>query len=392
MADADHIAARISLRQRFGRVGGRLRPGVHGFWSWWTQALLAWLPLRLRELLGLVEQRLLLRLRGGSLALLLERGGQARLLAELPWAAAAAPAEEPLARVLRPQVAELPRWLVLTAVAGLRRRMLVPGAAAERLREVLGFEIDRQTPFAAADVCFDARLLERRADGQLEVELVVAPRSAVDAALAALGPPADGLAGVDLDDGEGEPLGVNLLPETRRYRRADPWQRWNLALAAVALLATAAALWQVLENRRAAADAFEQASLPRIEQARAASAQRQQLDDLIEGMRHLEQARAARPTMVELLDELSRRLPDSTYLEKLAIENERMLLIGLSSEASALIGQLEESALWRSPALTGAVQPDPRTRRDRFTLTAEIAVDQPAAAGGTGGADAPRDP
>ncbi|WP_425603278.1 PilN domain-containing protein [Luteimonas endophytica] len=367
---------------------------MHGFWSWWSRALLAWLPLRLRELLGLVEQRLLLRRHDHTLALMLERGGQPRLLAELPWSAGEPPAEEPLTRVLRPQLGELPRWLVLPAAAGLRRRMLLPGAAAERLREVLGFEVDRQTPFAAADVCFDARLLGRRADGQLEVELVVAPRHAVDAALAALGPPAEGLAGVDLDDGAGEPLGVNLLPEARRYRRADSWQRWNLALAAVALVATAAALWQVLENRRAAADAFEQASLPRIEQARAASAQRQQLEELIEGMRHLEQARAARPTMVELLDELSRRLPDNTYLEKLAIENERMLLIGLSSEASALIGQLEESELWRSPALTGAVQPDPRTRRDRFTLTAEIAVEQSAAAasGATGGADAQRDP
>ncbi|WP_149195456.1 PilN domain-containing protein [Luteimonas suaedae] len=396
MADADDIAARPSIRQRFGRVGGRLRPGMHGFWSWWTRALLSWLPLRVRELLGLVEQRLLLRREGAELAVILERGGQLRVLGILPWPALP-PDGDVLGRVLRPQAAELPRWLLLPASAGLRRRMALPVAAADRLREVLGFEIDRQTPFAAAEVCFDARLLGRRDDGQLDVELVVVPRAALEAALAALGPLADGLAGADLDDGRGETLGINLLPEARRHRRVDPWQRWNLALAAVAVIAVAAGLWQVLENRRAAAEAFAQASQPRIEQARAASAQRQQLDDLIEGMRYLEDMRAARPTMVELLDELSRRLPDNTYLEKLAIENERLLLIGLSNEASALIGQLEDSALWRSPALTGALQPDPRSRRDRFTLTAEVAVAAPPAApagGGaaeTGGADAQGD-
>jgi general secretion pathway protein L len=83
--------------------------------------------------------------------------------------------------------------------------------------------------------------------------------------------------------------------------------------------------------------------------------------------------------MVEVLDELARLLPDSTYLEKVAVEDGRLMIIGLSAEASALVRRLEASALWRSPALTGALQPDPRTGRDRFTLTAEL-VAPPASA------------
>ena len=71
-------------------------------------------------------------------------------------------------------------------------------------------------------------------------------------------------------------------------------------------------------------------------------------------------------------------MPDNTYLEKLSIENDQLLLIGLSSDASALVARLEGSPLWRSPALTGALQPDPRTHRDRFTLTAEVVI-QPGA-------------
>jgi general secretion pathway protein L len=72
------------------------------------------------------------------------------------------------------------------------------------------------------------------------------------------------------------------------------------------------------------------------------------------------------------MDELSQRLPDGTYLEKLAIEDNRLTLIGLSNEAPALIGRLQDSKLWRSPALAGAQQTDPSTRKDRFTLTAEV--------------------
>ena len=56
---------------------------------------------------------------------------------------------------------------------------------------------------------------------------------------------------------------------------------------------------------------------------------------------------------------------------------DRLTLIGLSSEASSLVGRLEGSKLWRAPALTGALQPDPRSRRDRFTLTADLAIVAP---------------
>jgi general secretion pathway protein L len=52
------------------------------------------------------------------------------------------------------------------------------------------------------------------------------------------------------------------------------------------------------------------------------------------------------------------------------------------------VQRLEGSPLWRAPALTGALQPDPRSGRDRFTLTAELAVAKPAATAATQGRDA----
>jgi len=130
----------------------------------------------------------------------------------------------------------------------------------------------------------------------------------------------------------------------------------------------------VLQNRRAAAAALDKEVAARSQTARQVNLQRQQLVDAVQGAAFLDRARSGRPTNVELMDELSRRLPDNTYLEKLAIEDNRLTLIGLSSEASALVPRLEGSPLWISPALTGALQPDPRTSRDRFTLMADIAI------------------
>lgn len=392
MAAAGNIAVDAPIRQRLERVGGRMRPGLAGFWTWWTHALASWLPLRLRKLFGLARERLLLQATPGSLRLVLEREGDARELGQVPWADGQALHGNPLARLLAPRVAELPRWLALPASAGLRRPLVLPAAAEPRLREVLGFEIDRQTPFSASDVQYDARVIGRRGDGQLDAELVVVPAPVLEAALTALGPLAATLTGVDLQSADGRTLGVNLLPGARRHQRADPWLGWNLALTAVAILAIAAALWQMLANRERAADAFAAGVEQRAVQARVVSAEKQQLVDLVEGMAFLQATRSSRPTTVEVLDELSRRLPDSTYLEKLSIEDDRILLIGLSQEASSLVRVLEGSPLWRSPALTGAVQPDPRSGRDRFTLTAELAVARPGAAAdadaNTGNADA----
>jgi general secretion pathway protein L len=383
MSAAEPTAVQTSLPRRLGRVGGRLRPRIAGFWAWWRQALASWLPLRLRKLFGLAHERLLLQPSGDSLRLVLEREGEARELGQVPWSSDDAVQDDPLASLLAQRVADMPRWLVLPAGAGLRRPMVLPSAAEQRLREVLAFEIERQTPFATADVQYDARLTGRRDDGQIEVELVVVPSTALDSALSGLGPVSGALTGVDLQASDGRTLGVNLLPGARRHQRSDPWLLWNLAIASVAVLAVGAALWQMLANRDQAADAFEAEVAQLATRARTVSVEKQQLLNLVEGMRFLQVIRAGRPTTVEVLDELSRRVPDSTYLEKLSIEDDRILLIGLSGDASSLVRVLEESRLWRSPALTGALQPDPRSGRDRFTLTAELAVAKPAAAATT---------
>jgi general secretion pathway protein L len=388
----------MPLRARLGRVGARLGPGTGGFLAWWGRSLAAWLPRRWRALFGLDRGRLLLApdlsaADDGSgtrmLQLRLQDEGELRDLGTVPLPEphpetaldyVAGAAEDPLAPVLAPAVADLPRWLLLPAAAGLRRRLVLPAAAGDRLREVLGFEIDRQTPFAADEVAFDARLLGRRGDNQIDVELVAVPLAALRSRRTALGMLSGTLAGIDMAGPDGVPLGVNLLPAAERRQLADPWRGWNLALGAVALVALAAALWQLLDNRRDAADAFEQALAPQAEQARRVATQRQQLQAIVEGQAYLDQARAARPPTVAVLDELARRLPDSTYLEKVSIEGERLLIIGLSGEASSLVRRLEGADSWHAPALTGALQPDPRSGRDRFTLTAELGRRAQAAA------------
>jgi general secretion pathway protein L len=368
----------VSAQQARGALLAQSGSGLRGLLTWWGHSLAAWLPASLRRIVVAGDERLWLQPQGDDVRLLLQGDAGPRELASLPLPLPAG--SDPLQRVLHERARDLPRWLQLPDTAGLRRSLVLPAAARERLREVLSFEIERQTPFAATDVLFAGRLLQIRDDGQLHVELVVLPRTQFEATCARLGGMAQGLAGVDLITSNGQPLGVNVLPPASRGKQHDSWRWWNLGLAAVALLAIVLGMAQLLDNRRAAAATLKTPMQARETQARAISSERQRLLDTVEGETYLRAQRNDRPPVVEVMQALAQRLPDGTYLEKLSIDGDQLNVIGLSSQAAALVGKLEGAPQWTTPALSGALQQDPRTRMDRFTLVAQLAGKLPAAA------------
>lgn len=351
-----------------GYPGARQVAAIGRFLEWWWRSLVLCLPMSWRKALGVAHDRLLLSVVDGTWLIRVQDDEGIHVLAEgLPL-----PTQESLEAQAGVSRSRLPRWLLMPPAGGLRRRLLLPAVAANHLRDVAGYEIDRQTPFLPDDVFHDARVLGTRGDGQLEAELVVVPREHVETLLKELGGMANELAGIDLAGADGTPAGVNLLPVGRRRRASNPTLLPNLILAALALLFLVLAAGRILDNRRAAADALAADVDSRAGQARLVAADRQRLLDVVEGSLFLEQQRDERPLTVEVIGELTRRLPDGTYLEKLSIEGDRLMLIGLSSEASGLVAKLEGAPLWRSPALAGTVQPDPGSKRDRFTLVAEL--------------------
>ena len=334
--------------------------------------VLGLLPDSLRRQLGVRHRRLLLSVDGHGLALRAQLDDQVQLLGHVPVHDAALLAE--LRERLDANAANVPRWLVLDIAQTLRPVIPVPASAEARLREVMQFEVDRQTPFAADQVSFEPRVLHRDAQTlQLKVELVVLPKARLDAALALLGPLAEGLAGVDVASPDGSRLGVNLLPAAGRGARTDRARQANRWLALVALLALGAAMALVLNNRTNTLEAYQQRVDAAKAQAREVRMLRNSLRNSAEAANFLARRRAQMPTTLELLDDLTRRIPDSTFLEKISVNDGNMVLIGQSQQASALVGLLQGSPLIRTPTLTGSVQTDPRTGKERFTLTAVVA-------------------
>jgi general secretion pathway protein L len=376
MAASDTVSGTIEpLRLRY------LDSPLPGWLRQAGEALLSLLPPSMRRQLGAGDRRLLLGLDAGQLQLHALDDDRSTPIGIVPLDDAMLLAQ--LRDKLDEDAGGVRRWLLLDASQTLRPVLSVPASAEPRLREMMAHEIDRQTPFAPDHVRFEPRVLSRDpATRQLRVELVVLPTARLDAALTALGPMADGLAGVDAVDAAGHRLGVNLLPLPGRAAGNDRARRLNRWLAVASVLALFVALWLMLGNRRAAFAATESRVAATRAEAVQARRTRNALKGSVAASTFLAHKRGEQPTMLELMNDLTRRLPDSTWLEKMSISEGSITLIGQSQQASALVGLLQGSPLILRPTLTGSVQTDPRTGKERFTLTAVVAGSEKEKEGG----------
>lgn len=336
-------------------------------WRWWREGLLAWLPVGARRWLAGSARRLVLAVEDGACVLAREETGHVQALERLDRVA---PDWTAIADRLR---TERPRQWVLRVPASqaLVRTLTLPLVAEKNPRQVAGFEMDRLTPFTAAQVYYDAAVLERQPESRrLRIELTVLPRAAVEPLLTQLRQ--QGLPPDALEVAGGRP-GLNLLPPEQIPTRELWSQRRRMAVMLASLLLVAAAvalpIWQqrtlVLE------------AITRVNQAKKTAHQalalRDQLDKTLESSRMLARKKQSVPARVDLLRELTMILPDDTWLERLQIKGDNVQLIGQSSKASALVGIVEASKWLNGAGFTSPVTTDPRTGKERFMLNARIA-------------------
>lgn len=352
---------------------------LHRFLTWWGRELAALVPVRVRDWFMERREEVRAGIEGGELVLTPPAPATPLRIALVPEAAAARPlVAQALVRDEEPPAVVL----ALPGARVLRRTLELPMAAEENLRQVLGFELDRQTPFRAEQVYFDCRVQRRDlAARQLVAEFALVPRGAVDAELATLeaaGVPLEAMDGVDA---AGERLGFNLLPRERRAPRARFWLKVNLALAALALLLLGAVMAQSVANRERALAALEARTDKAQVEARSVAALRNTLKQAIDGASFLTERKSARPPTIDVMLDLTRRLPADTWLQRFSVNADQVQLQGQSREAAALITLLQQSPYLEGPALQGAITPDARTGKEQFLIQAKLRNPPPAAAG-----------
>jgi general secretion pathway protein L len=338
---------------------------VGEFFTWWRTELGGMLPEALRHRFEGRLETLRLTQIGDELHVC--RGDGARRV-ELGRVDMALPeAGERLASVVDPldsgatrvEVAVPPEKLLV-------KQVQLPLAAEENLREVLGFEMQRQTPFRAEQVYFNFRVLARRpGNQQLDVRLAVVPRTVVESVLGLL-------TGWQLiqASGTGDEDGVFVfVPDDGERRRSSSLQRVLMAVNVVLLVAVVAI---PLAQQREVLDGLRARLADVREAATTASNLQQRIDEHGARSRYLFERKGRRPASVELIEELSRRLPDDTWLFRAEIRDGKVHLQGTSSRASALIAGLEASSLLEDVRFASPVTQDGASGRERFHLSALI--------------------
>jgi general secretion pathway protein L len=343
------------------------------FMHWWLAELKGMLPESLRERMQHAQRSLIMRLQAQELELFWEEGDQLQQLdvylldQDVP-----VQRQQISDQLAKQELDEAPRKLVLPEELVLRKALVMPLATEANLRQALSFEMDRHTPFRADDVYFDYLIGQRDKDkAQLRLTLFVVTRDALDKQLEVLRARGLSPSAVDVVV-EGKSAGLNLLPLEARHRVTNRRTRMNMLLAAVAFLLLAIVMGQSLGLREAQIDYVNEAIAEVTVEARRVQNIRTQIEDASEAASFMLLRRAENRPTLKVIAEVTRILPDDTYLDRLRVWDGNMQIQGKSDNAQQLIEQVNLSPLFESAGFRGSTRLDGRTQKEIFDLSARL--------------------
>ncbi len=370
----------LTLPSRAARLRGAARGlGLADFWQWWRGQLDPLLPQAARTAVARRRMRPVLVFAGGQAALwqpAVEAGVPVmRAAATIPVSADASAhaAEGRAALAGSGRDAGVRRVVVSLAPADLlRKRLVLPAALEENLRQALAYDLDRHTPFKPEELYFDAVVVDRApARGTITVDLATARRSAVDPVLrhvAAWG--AEVVAVVPEPPATAWRSRLNLLPADARTARPllRRWQFWLPLLAILAALAAVIVipLWQMREQAISLGQQADEA------RGRAAVSEtlRAQVNQQVGDYNFALERKYAFPSALAVVDTVSRLLPDDTWLTQFELKStpkgkdvqREINLRGETANAGKLVQLFEESQMFAQAAQRGPttkIQPGP---------------------------------
>jgi len=364
----------------------RRKPGSLNFWSslqsflaWWRKELAALVPPQVRAWYHGTQNVFAVRLEETSLRFLQPRGEVLCDLANIDLQGPGGP-EGTQVRV-RKQLVDLTKgkvhrlFVCLPADKVLTKTLRLPLVVEENLAQTLSFELDRQTPFRPSQVYMAYRVLERESStNQLVLSLSVIPREILDhftQRIAKLGLHVHGAA-LEQDLvvlGNDCPNFLPTAPRPERSRRDIGANAFMAALLGTMIFGTVLIpVWK----KRETAIALNKIAVHAKEQALLGQALRSTLENSIVDHNFLPDRKAASLSRFLLINELSKLVPDDTWISQLDITETEIQLQGETASASKLVELMEDSGFFRGTGSKSPLTKVQGTSVDRFHLGAEL--------------------
>jgi general secretion pathway protein L len=243
---------------------------------------------------------------------------------------------------------------------------------------VLSFEMDRLTPFRADEIYFDYRVVSRDvAAAQIAVQLAVARRELVDARVEKVRSAGINVQGVSVRDDAGQGAApLDLLPNEQRGERESSRERLvqRVLIGAVVILMMVALLYPVWRKRDAILS-LQPVMAQAAQDAQATDGIARELEKQVADHNYLLARKHGNYPALAFVEEVSRLLPDNTWLQQMDVKNagksREVLISGETASSSRLIEILEQSRLLQNATPRGTETRGSQANTVRFLIAAE---------------------
>jgi len=254
------------------------------------------------------------------------------------------------------RVSKASRILILSSRQCFSRRIMLPNQAESNLRQVMGFEMDRYTPIKAEDAYFDIVNTNSSAqEGKLEALFVATRKTLLDPIL-------EQCCFFDLLPNKVshsatlvlpvEAAKINILPENMHptVNKKDRVLTTALVLAlllevTVSLTYPTWAVKQEVTELKASISAIK-------EDVKLVSEMRANVENIEAQIKSLLNKKTSQPYAIDILSELTKRLPADSWLTNLRLTGDRLQIQGYSENATRLIQLLDDSPLFMNTRFT----------------------------------------
>ena len=249
---------------------------------------------------------------------------------------------------------------VLKSDLFFRRDLSVPKAALGAMPKILDQEVLRRTPFELSDIWHAAIPAKGGADDILAMCHWIIRKDRAEKALVELGLAASDVDFLATTGANGDVVPVIAFRATSH--EDPPWARRAVKLLAGAGLGLAVFGLVAFEWCQSSRATDIEISLAEARQGARGGAEGINPEARLFAMK-------ADVGILEIWDELSRILPDNTFLTETRIADGKVMVSGFSTDAARLVRIIDESPLFSQATLAAAITPDATEHKDRFSIS-----------------------
>ncbi|MGQ4274794.1 PilN domain-containing protein [Terrihabitans sp. B22-R8] len=260
--------------------------------------------------------------------------------------------------------------LILLPRQFLLRPLELPRQAGDFLDGIVRSQIDRLTPWTASEAVFGWTAPQPSGQDRIEIMVAATSRSRIAPqlrTLTALG--ARSIRVFMQPDADEAPIRVHEQAAESAFGAARLRAALFATVIALTLAATLSTLASQFLGARYAGD-IEAMEAEIGTQRRLLTAARDGAET--SGLRLLERRKHAEPATVQVLDALARALPDHSHATEISLRDGTLRVAGLSDDAPALIGLIEQSPRFSRASFAAPTTRMPDSTAERFQIEAKI--------------------